>query len=123
MAEAKQNDQQALQADSNQDTAANNLAYLLADEGQDLDKALGLAPEGVRKRHSENPDIADTLGWVYYKLGRSVLAREAALAAVTQQPSNPVFQYHIGLIYEANKQNAEEAEAALKKAVCQPQRL
>ncbi|MBO0800109.1 MAG: tetratricopeptide repeat protein, partial [Blastocatellia bacterium] len=110
--------EKAVQLDPNQDVAANNLAYLLADQGRDLDNALKYA-QGVRSRHSEDPSAADTLGWVYYKVGRLVLARDAAQFAVSKQPTNPVFQYHLGVIYKANNQRSE-AEATLKKALALP---
>jgi len=111
--------QKAVQLDPNQDIAANNLAYLLADQGRDLDNALKYA-QGVRSRHSEDPNAADTLGWVYYKVGRLILARDAVQFAVSKQPNNPLFEYHLGAIYKANNQRAE-AEAALKKALASPQ--
>jgi tetratricopeptide (TPR) repeat protein len=113
--EAKQNYIRALQGDPNLDLAANNLAYTLAQEGQQLDTALEWA-QGARNRHPEDPSIADTLGWVYYKLGSAVLAREMAQFAVSKQPDNPVFQYHLGLIYKANNQRSD-AENALKKSI------
>jgi len=113
--EAQHSYEQALQADPNQDAAANNLAYLLAEQGGDLQKALQLA-QTVRKNHPEDPSIADTLAWVYYKQGLFVLARDSEQFAASKRPDSPVFQYHLGLIYKANNQRPE-AEAALKKAL------
>jgi tetratricopeptide (TPR) repeat protein len=113
--EAKKNYIRALQGNPSLDLAANNLAYTLAEEGQQLDTALEWA-QGARNRHPEDPSIADTLGWVYYKLGSTVLARDMAQFAVSKQPDNPVFQYHLGLIYKANNQRSE-AENALKKSI------
>jgi tetratricopeptide (TPR) repeat protein len=110
--------EKAIQLDPNQDVAANNLAYLLADQGRDLENAMKYA-QGVRSRHAEDPSAADTLGWVYYKVGRLVLARDAVQFAVSKQPNNPLYQYHLGAIYKANNQRSE-AEAALKKAVASP---
>jgi len=115
LAEAKEQYSQALKANPNLDLAANNLAWILAEDGSDLNAALGYA-QGARKRQPESPEVADTLGWVYYKLGNNVLAREQLRFAVSKQPDNAVFQYHLGLIYKQNKQ-IDEAQAALKKAV------
>src|SRR5262249_49745977 len=67
--EAEENYRQAVQLDPSIDFAANNLAYLLAQEGRDLDTALGFA-QGVRRRQPQNAEFADTLGWVFYKLDR-----------------------------------------------------
>ena len=44
----------------------NNLAYLLADTGGDLNDALKLA-QAVNRQYPNNPSFGDTLGWVYLK--------------------------------------------------------
>lgn len=90
-----------------------------ADAGRDLDDALRYA-QGARNRHGDNPTVADTLGWVYYKLGSWAPARDAAEFVVSKQPDNPVYEYHLGAIYMANDQRPE-AESALKKALASPQ--
>jgi Flp pilus assembly protein TadD len=95
--------------------AASNLAFLLAEQGRDLDTALKYA-QVVRNQKPDDPFLADTLGWVYYKLGRSVLARDAAQFAVSKDPDNPSFEYHLGMIYRAANQRSE-VERALKKAI------
>ena len=69
----------------------------------------------ARRKQPENPNTADTLGWVYYKLGNYLLAREQAQFAVSKQPNDMVAQYHLGMIYKANKQ-LTEAQTALRKA-------
>jgi predicted Zn-dependent protease len=116
--EAKQNYAQALKLDPNLDSAANNLAYILASEGRDLNTALGWA-QTARKRLPESPSAADTLGWVYYKLGNQVLARNQLQFAVSKQPDNAVFEYHLAMIYKETKQFSE-AQNALRKALGSP---
>jgi predicted Zn-dependent protease len=118
-AEAQQCYSEAIRLDPDFFAAGNNLAYILAEEGRELDTALNLA-QNARRRQPENPNIADTLGWVYYKRGNLVLARDQLQFAVSKEPDNPVLQYHLGMIYKENKQ-MKEAEAALKKAVSSPQ--
>jgi tetratricopeptide (TPR) repeat protein len=113
--EAKKYYLEALKVNPNYEPAANNLAYILAEQGTDLNTALGYA-QMARKKQPENPTIADTLGWVYYKTGNYVLAQEQLRFAVSKQPNNPEFQYHLGMIYKQNKR-ASDAEAALKKAL------
>src|SRR5207237_431468 len=66
--EAKEIYVQALKVDPGAEGAANNLAWILAEEGSDLNTALNYA-QMARKKQPGNPEIADTLGWVYYKLG------------------------------------------------------
>ena len=117
--DAKQNYAQALKVDSNYETAGNNLAFLLAEQGQDLNTALSWA-QMARKKQPDNPGIADTLGWVYFKLGSYLLARDQLQFAVGKQPDNAVFQYHLALIYKETKQ-IPEAQNALKKAINSPQ--
>ena len=107
--------EKALQIDPNQDIAANNEAYLLAEQGRDLENALKYA-QTVRRRHGEDPSAADTLGWVYYKMGRLTLAIDELKFAASKQPENPLIQYHLGATYRANNQRSE-AEMALKKAL------
>ena len=46
--------------------AANNLAYIYAEEGTNLDMALQLATD-AKQGLPDNPDVDDTLGWIYYK--------------------------------------------------------
>src|SRR5205823_3242292 len=86
--QTKQNFTQALKLDPNQKEAANELAYILADERQDLDAALGWA-QLARKKQPENPAFADTLGWMYYKLGNQILTRNQFEFAVSKQSGNP----------------------------------
>jgi tetratricopeptide (TPR) repeat protein len=115
MKEAKENYNQALKSDPEYDAAANNLAYILAEEGNDLNTALSLA-QIARRKQPNSPNTADTLGWVHYKLGNLLLARAQLQFAVSQEPDNAVYQYHLGMIYSANKQ-VGEAQIALKKAL------
>jgi tetratricopeptide (TPR) repeat protein len=116
--EAKQYYIEALKVNPNFDGAANNLAYILAEQGTDLNSALGYAQK-ARKDQPEDPEIADTLGWVYYKTGNYVLAQEQMRFAISKQPDNGGFQYHLAMVYKQLKRTSE-AEAALKKAVNSP---
>jgi tetratricopeptide (TPR) repeat protein len=116
--EAKQNYAQALKVDPNYETAGNNLAFLLAEQGQDLNTALSWA-QMARKKQPDNPGIADTLGWVYFKLGNYLLARDQLQFAVGKQPDNAVFLYHLAMIYKGTRQ-IPEAQIALKKAINSP---
>ena len=93
----------------------NNLAYIYAEEGQDLDAALSLAQKAkqVAPRH---PGIADTLGWVYYKKGNYDEAIANLETAVEGAPGNPIIKYHLGAAYY--KQGIKDkATVELKKAL------
>jgi tetratricopeptide (TPR) repeat protein len=120
IAEAKEAYRRALAVNPDADGVANNLAYLLAEDpqGKDLETALSLA-QGARKKAPNSPEIADTLGWIYYKLGTYGLAKEQLLFATSKQGDNPTLRYHLGMIYKSSKQ-MKEAEAELKKALASP---
>ena len=108
--EAKQTYSQALNIDPSLTSAANNLAYILAEQEKDLEVAAKWA-QTARRQEPEDPSYADTLGWVYYKTGSLVLARDQLRFAVSKEPENPVFLYHLGMIYWKNKQTDEAAQA------------
>ena len=112
---AKESYSQALKADPTSAIAANNIAYILAEEGHDLETALKWA-QTARKKDGRDPHFADTLGWIQHRLGSHILARDQLRFAVSKQPDNGVYQYHLGLIYKEMKQ-LSDAQTALKKAV------
>ena len=72
-AEAKARYTAIAEAEPNAAVAANNLAWMLADEGKDFDEALRLAQRAVRLA-PQQPHVHDTLGWVYYKQNLPTLA-------------------------------------------------
>ncbi len=62
--------------------AANNLAWMIADNQGNLDEALQLATTAVTKNQSA-ASFYDTLGWVYFKKGLASPAVEQLRKAVT----------------------------------------
>lgn len=72
----------------------NDLAWLLAEEGQDLDLALALAEEA--RRLDPSPDILDTLGAVHMKRGEAAAAVAVLENAYEQQPDSPYLRLHLG---------------------------
>ena len=78
--------------------AANNLAYLYADRDHNLEEALSLA-RAAAVHLKDHPAVSDTVGWVYYKKGQPELAIPQFQASVDKEPTNAVFQYHLGLAY------------------------
>ncbi|HKJ24208.1 MAG TPA: tetratricopeptide repeat protein [Myxococcota bacterium] len=99
--------------------AKNNLAYLLAERGQNLDRALDLAQE-AKAILPDNPNTADTLGWVLYKKGIPSAAigylQEADEGFDTHDPSFGVVRHHLALAYEANGES-EKARETLERAL------
>ncbi|HHB75591.1 MAG TPA: tetratricopeptide repeat protein, partial [Desulfobulbus sp.] len=77
--------------------AANNLAWLLAEEPEpDLGEALRLAMI-AKEQLPDEVHIIDTLGWVHYKRKSYSLARNEFAQAVEKQPDMPILRYHLAL--------------------------
>lgn len=121
MDEARKHYVRALELDPSLASAANNLAWILAEKEENLTLALKWA-QTARRLEPENPSYADTLGWVYHKTGRHILARDQFRFALAKDPSNPVTQYHFALVcWEAG--DVKEAEVALRKALSSSKRF
>lgn len=95
--------------------AANNLAWLYAESGEQLDRAVTLA-EGAANQLRELPQAHDTLGWVYYKKSLPDLAARSFQRSVDLAPGNPVYHYHLGIAL-AKVGRREVAKNALEKAL------
>jgi len=97
--------------------AANNLAWILANDNSpgNLDEALNLA-RLAKEKLSNDPNIADTLGWVYYKKRQYYNAAMEFQYAIDNSPSTPQFHYHLALtLYAQDKK--EEALNPLKNSL------
>ena len=70
---AKKKYEDALGVDSRAAIAANNLAWILAESGEELDRALQLA-QSATATAPDAPELLDTLGWVHYKNNQPELA-------------------------------------------------
>jgi tetratricopeptide (TPR) repeat protein len=95
--------------------AANNLAYISAEQDGDLDRALQLAEAAVAA-DPNNPLIADTLGWVLFRRGTHERALSILKECATKAPNNPEIQYHLGMTYY-KLNNYEAAWLALNRAL------
>ena len=76
--------------------AANNLAWILAERGGNLDSALSYA-QTAREQMPNDPHIADTLGWIYYKKNAYPLAVNLLKESAEKLPNEPEVQYHYGM--------------------------
>jgi len=95
---AQQRYERALQLDPNAAVAANNLAWMYAEHGGNLDIALQLA-QTAKRQLTNTPQVNDTLGFIYYKKNLPLLALPLLEATVEKEPSNPEYHYHLGLAY------------------------
>ena len=117
--EAKQRYAAILAADPRASIAANNLAWIYAEEKQNLDNALDLA----QRTTEELPEYAnawDTLGWVYYRKQLPLLAIAPLEKAVAKDPGNVLFRHHLGLALTAGGDRARAREAFLAALKIQP---
>jgi predicted Zn-dependent protease len=88
----------------------------MAENGGNLDEALAYAEDALAQQ-GDNPYIADTLGWIYYKKNAHIKAVSLLGEAVKKLPENPVVRYHLGmaLFKKGEPNNAKKTlEFALK---------
>ena len=95
--------------------AANNLAWLMAETGGNLDEALAHA-ENARAQQGDSGHIADTLGWIYYKKNAYLKAVSLLEEAAEKLNDNPVVRYHLGMAL-AKKGDAAKAKKTLETAL------
>src|SRR3989449_2038713 len=124
--DAADNYRKALLQDQNSAIAANNLAWLYAEQGKgNLDEAVRLA-QSVVQRNPTIAGFADTLGWVYYKKGlfaaateqlRKAVSLDEAAARKSNTSPSATYHYHLGsaLASKGDKAAAKhEIEQALR---------
>jgi tetratricopeptide (TPR) repeat protein len=90
--------EEALKLSPGEVLVLNNYAYFLAEEGQDLKKALRMAEE-VMRREGDNPTYIDTYAWVLYKLGKQRKAWKQMQRIIDAgEVEDPEILEHIGYI-------------------------
>jgi putative PEP-CTERM system TPR-repeat lipoprotein len=107
--------EQALGLDPNASTAANNLAWMLAEAGEDLDRAVDLAKVATAAS-PDVPAVMDTLGWAYVKKREPQLAIPLFQRCVQLDPGNGWYHYHLGLAYD-QAGDSERARASFQRAL------
>jgi tetratricopeptide (TPR) repeat protein len=111
----------ALRLDPTLASAKNNLAYLLAERGQDLDRALELARE-AKAQLPDDPSAADTLGWVLYKkkIPNAAVSylKEAEVGAAGDGRTLGTIRHHLALAYQANGER-DKAREVVQRALAE----
>jgi tetratricopeptide (TPR) repeat protein len=108
--------EQILKIQPDHPIALNNLAFIKAEEGQDLDEALTMA-QRARQGMPSSPDIMDTLGWIYLKKNLSDDAIRTFKELLVAEPNRAAYHYHYGmaLLQKGDKPSAKkELETAIK---------
>ena len=113
--EAKKRYEKVLEIDGHAAVAANNLAWMYAEKGDNLDVALQLA-QTAKAQLPDQPQVNDTLGWIYYKKGLPALAVAPLKESIAKEPTNPIFHYHLGVVY-AGAGDPVKARLALEQAL------
>ena len=94
--------------------ALNNLAVLYSEQPGQLDKAYELAKK-AREVAPNDPNIADTLGWILFKRGQYRNALPLLQESAAKLPDQPNLQFHLGMAHYMLGEE-EPARAALQKA-------
>ena len=79
--------------------ALNYLGYMNADRGVKLEESLNYVKQALAFEPS-NGAYLDSLGWVYFKLGKYDLAEENLTKAEARMGSDPTVQEHLGDLYQ-----------------------
>jgi tetratricopeptide (TPR) repeat protein len=100
-AEAEFNKVLAVTPPSDPQSAAtlNYLGYMNADRGVKLDESLNYIKTAL-SFDPNNGAYLDSLGWVYFKLGKYDLAEENLTKAAVHMGSDPTVQEHLGDLYQ-----------------------
>ncbi|MDJ0849243.1 MAG: tetratricopeptide repeat protein [Myxococcota bacterium] len=102
-------------------SAKNDLAWVLAEEGEDLDRALQLARD-AHVASGQTAATADTVGYVHLKAGRyeSGLQQFRKAVRIARRAREPAqtYQYHSGLALEGLGR-AAEATRAFRRALAE----
>ncbi len=109
--QAKAMYQKALEIQPNQPVASNNLAYVMLQQGGNVDVALALAQTG-RRGMPDSSNAADTLGWAYYKKGVyqsaiDMFQESLRLSEKRGAADDPTVHYHLALAYQKVNQPAQ----------------
>jgi predicted Zn-dependent protease len=82
------------------------MAWVDAQEGKNLDIALGMAQK-AKSLMPESPSITDTLGWVMYKRGSYESALPLLRDCVQKSPESARYHYHLGMTLIASGQKTQ----------------
>jgi tetratricopeptide (TPR) repeat protein len=123
--QAKAMYQQALIVSPDNPLAANNLAYVLLEQGGNVDVAMNMA-QTARRGMPNSPNAADTLGWAYFQKGIYHSAIDQFLEALRLNqknggPDSATVHYHLGLAYQKVNQNTLAREHLEKAVKLKPQ--
>ena len=90
--------EEALKIDPENHLVLNNYAYSLAERGLQIERALEMSRKAVDLQ-PENASYLDTIGWIFFRLGRYTEAETYVKKAISKGEVNAVVYEHLGDIY------------------------
>jgi tetratricopeptide (TPR) repeat protein len=113
--QARSNYRRAIELGGSDPDLLNNLAFLEADMGSDLDDAMTLAQSAL-SRSPGNAQYADTIGFIYLKKGDAASAQQIFQSLCNRYPKESGFRYHLALALLQNG-NRQQGESELRAAI------
>jgi tetratricopeptide (TPR) repeat protein len=114
-AKAEARYREVLAIDPDHVNAANNLACILQETSEGIEEAFKLVIK-ARRKNPRDPNVLDTMGWVYFKKGIFKSAISEFEESLRLNPNNPISCYHMGMTYY-QIQEYELARTYLQKAI------
>jgi tetratricopeptide (TPR) repeat protein len=115
--EAEARFERVLELEPDSAATLNYLGYMLADRGVELEQSLDYVTRALAQ-DPHNGAYLDSLGWVYFKMGRLDLAEDNLLKALKSLRLTGVVYDHLGDLY-FQKGDRERAVAYWQKALDQ----
>jgi tetratricopeptide (TPR) repeat protein len=116
MEEARRSYEDTIRLQPDNVDALNNLAYLKADSGVDLDQAMSYAQRAQQKQPN-NPEIQDTVAYIYIQKHLTDKGLDMLRTLVAQKPDSPLFHLHLAMaLYQKGDRPTakKELEAAMR---------
>jgi Flp pilus assembly protein TadD len=123
--EARQGYEQVLKIQPDNAAALNNLAYSMADQGVDLDKALSYA-ERARAKLPNDLDVSDTLALIYLRKNQVLESTHLLSDLVSKKPDRATYHLHYAtaLYQKGDKPGArKELDAATRTGPSDKEKL
>jgi tetratricopeptide (TPR) repeat protein len=103
----------------NDASVLNDYAYHLVVRGKDLEKALRYSQKSLELEPGE-PAMLDTLGYIYYRLGRYEEAIDALADSWRQIPDETIIRAHLGQALAKRTQKSKDLEELLAALRTEP---
>jgi tetratricopeptide (TPR) repeat protein len=108
--EARQGYEQVLKLQPDNPAALNNLAYSMADQGVDLEKALSYA-ERARAKMPNDLDVSDTIALIYLRKNQIMESARVLSDLVSKAPNKATYHLHYATaLYQKGDKSAARKE-------------